>query len=196
MEEEKESKEKMPFRWSSTDECTILENFYEFAGKNGNYSKAFYHFVKGKLSGEVSNSQLSTKVYRLRKRFMKNKRNDNNNNNMREKFPDEKVFELSRNIWGDDQENPKSTIGGGGPSSSSSINIIQWKPEEVERFYEKRFKIFLENMKLDVTSIPTHVLEDVRKEWEDVRRARNDYELKNADLLEEISDIRCTQNVS
>lgn len=186
--EESKKYKKKSFHWNWTDECTVLENFYEFAGKNGSYSEEFYHFVKGKLSSEVSNSQLSDKVYRLRKRFLKDISNMELLDGKMSKFSDsnyEKLFELSSNIWGD--QNPKT----GHPSSSS---IIQWKPEEVDRFYEKRFKIFLENIKLDITCIPPDVLQHIRKEWEDVRIARNAYQLKNAKLLVEISDIRCTQN--
>lgn len=155
----------------------------KYTGKNGSYSKEFYHFVKGKLSSEVSNSQLSDKVYRLRKKFLKDKCKMELDGKM-SKFSDsnkEKLFELWSNIWGD--QNPKTT----GPPYSS---IIQWKPEEVDRFYEKRFKIFVESIKLDITCIPPDVLQHIRKEWEDVRSARNDYQFKNAKLLVEISDIK------
>uniref|UniRef100_A0A9I9EJ85 Glabrous enhancer-binding protein-like DBD domain-containing protein n=1 Tax=Cucumis melo TaxID=3656 RepID=A0A9I9EJ85_CUCME len=176
IEEEREISKKIKknnFLWNWTDQCTILENLYEFAGKNGSYSKElFYHFVKGKLSVEVSYSQLTDKVYRLKKRFILMKANKHNSNY-------EKLFELSSNIWGE-EENPKLSEE---DSSGRGLNNA-----------ENEFQIALEKLKIDITFIPPDDLQNISKEWEDMMSARNDYELKYAKLLEEISNIRCTQD--
>lgn len=181
-EESKKSK-KMGFHWSWSDECVILKNFYEFAGKNGSYSKDFYHFVKNKLSVEVSNSQLSDKVYRLRKRFLKDECKGKRRMKISKGNQLEKLYEMSNNIWGSNS-NTQNTQSGGN----------QWKAEAVNRLCEEMFERVIENVKVDISCIPPNVLEDIRKDWEQMKMAQDEYELKNANLLLQISHIRCTQN--
>ena len=102
------------------------------------------------------------------------KANKSCDNNKMRTFSDsnyKKLFELSSNIWGD-EENPKLSED---PSARGFYND------------EKVFQMALEKLKVDITFIPPHDLQNIRKEWEDVMSARNGYELKYAKLLEEIS---------
>ncbi|XP_055803378.1 probable transcription factor At1g61730 [Solanum dulcamara] len=94
--------------WSEEDEITILERYLNYSSLNcANPSSdydAFVTFVKDGLQEETSKTQLQDKLTRLRRKYKKNvdKRSFS-------KPHQEKLFKLSKRIWG--QVKPDKTIG-------------------------------------------------------------------------------------
>ncbi|XP_016470442.2 putative transcription factor At1g61730 [Nicotiana tabacum] len=88
--------------WSEEDEIVILERMIEYESKKNTSPAAnydvFYTFIKDKLQAEVNITQLKEKIRRIKRKYMKNigKRSF-------AKPHEEKLFELSQRIWGDDR---------------------------------------------------------------------------------------------
>lgn len=111
-----DSKTKMFQRlWSEDDEIVILKGIVDYTAKTGKDPSAdmnaFHDFIKKSLHVNVSRSQLVDKVRRLKKKY-------ENNAGKGKKFNptkphDQKAFDLSKKIWGDEKpgggaEQPKS----------------------------------------------------------------------------------------
>ena len=87
--------------WSEDDEIVILKGMIDYTAKKGADPFAdmngFYDFIKKSLQIDFTKNQLSDKLRRLKKKY--------ENNAGKKKFNptkphDEKVFELSKKIWG------------------------------------------------------------------------------------------------
>ncbi|KAG6607617.1 hypothetical protein SDJN03_00959, partial [Cucurbita argyrosperma subsp. sororia] len=70
-----------------------------------------------------------------------------------------------------------------------------WKSEAVHKWYGKMFRMYFKHLKMDMSCIQPNLLQTLRKDWEDMLTAKHEYQLKNAKLLVEISDIRRSQNI-
>ncbi|EXC19609.1 hypothetical protein L484_019355 [Morus notabilis] len=88
--------------WSEEDEIVILKGLIDYAAKRGGDPAAtdmntFHDFIKKSLHVEVTKSQLSNKVRKLKKKYL--------NNAARKKYNptkphEQNAFELSKKIWG------------------------------------------------------------------------------------------------
>ncbi|KFK40940.1 hypothetical protein AALP_AA2G063900 [Arabis alpina] len=94
--------------FSESDEIALLQGILDFNAKKGDYQKdmdAFVDYVKKLISFNANRSQLKTKIQRLKKKFaniVKNslKKGKSEDEIVFSKDLDQKAFELSRQIWG------------------------------------------------------------------------------------------------
>ncbi|ONK75675.1 uncharacterized protein A4U43_C03F19360 [Asparagus officinalis] len=93
--------------WSLEDEIAILEAMIEFEPKYGPIKlntagiRDFHDFVKGSLSLEVNGSQLHEKIRRIKKKYKSVAARVKNGKAVKFGKPlDEKVYELSKKVWG------------------------------------------------------------------------------------------------
>ncbi|KAF3451630.1 hypothetical protein FNV43_RR07725 [Rhamnella rubrinervis] len=100
--------------WSEDDEIVILKGIVDYTAKKGTDPSAdmnaFHDFIKKSLHVNVTKSQLVDKIRRLKKKYA--------NNAGKKKFNptkphEQKAFDLSKKIWGNEQpsggvEQPKS----------------------------------------------------------------------------------------
>ena len=96
--------------WSEDDELVILNGMNEFRVKNGvdpyKNMDAFHDFIKESLHVDVSRSQLTDKIWRLKKKHQKNATRGKNGEDPKfTKLHDKKVYELSKKIWGSEGTN-------------------------------------------------------------------------------------------
>ncbi|KAH0650987.1 hypothetical protein KY284_030899 [Solanum tuberosum] len=102
-EEEKKSAATPRFLWSDDDQLALLKGIAEYKAVEGMEPKAdmsaFHEFIRGKLQVEVSKSQLSEKLKRLKKKFLTNVKGGEEPVFM--KGQDFLVFQHSKRIWGD-----------------------------------------------------------------------------------------------
>ncbi|OIT00167.1 PREDICTED: STOREKEEPER protein-like [Nicotiana attenuata] len=103
--EEKKSAATTPSRlWSDEDQLAILKGMAEFKAQKGSEPNAtdmsaFHDFIKGKLQVEVSKSQVTDKLRRLKKKFVTNMKIGEEP--VFSKPHDYLMFEFSKKIWGD-----------------------------------------------------------------------------------------------
>ncbi|XP_049353255.1 STOREKEEPER protein-like [Solanum verrucosum] len=101
-EEEKKSAATPRFLWSDDDQLALLKGIAEYKAVEGMEPKAdmsaFHEFIRGKLQVEVSKSQLSEKLKRLKKKFLSNVKGGEEPVFM--KGQDFLVFQHSKRIWG------------------------------------------------------------------------------------------------
>ncbi|KFK33325.1 hypothetical protein AALP_AA6G360700 [Arabis alpina] len=94
--------------FSESDEIALLQGILDFSAKKGDYQKemdAFVDYVKKLINFNANRSQLKTKIQRLKKKFaniVKNslKKGKSEDEIVFSKDLDQKAFELSRQIWG------------------------------------------------------------------------------------------------
>ncbi|XP_065876357.1 GLABROUS1 enhancer-binding protein-like [Euphorbia lathyris] len=91
--------------WSEDDEVTLLNGMIAFIEKKGvepgKEMSAYYDFIKKSLHFDVALSQLKDKVWKLRKKFENHARKGEKGEG--KTFPkphDQKIFDLSKKIWG------------------------------------------------------------------------------------------------
>ncbi|XP_009777843.1 STOREKEEPER protein-like [Nicotiana tabacum] len=115
--EEKKSAATTPSRlWSDEDQLAILKGMADFKAQKGSEPNAtdmsaFHDFIKGKLQVEVSKSQVTDKLRRLKKKFLTNVKISDDP--VFSKPHDYLMFEFSKKIWGD-----------AGTSNTNGINEI------------------------------------------------------------------------
>lgn len=101
-EEEKRSAATPRSLWSDEDQLSLLKGMAEYKAQKGTEPNAdmsaFHEFIKGKLQVEVSKSQLSDKLRRLKKKFLTNVKDGEEP--VFSKGQDFLVFEHSKKIWG------------------------------------------------------------------------------------------------
>ncbi|KAG5596919.1 hypothetical protein H5410_038151 [Solanum commersonii] len=101
-EEEKKSAATPRFLWSDDDQLALLKGIAEYKAVEGMEPKvdmsAFHEFIRGKLQVEVSKSQLSEKLKRLKKKFLTNVKGGEEP--VFTKGQDFLVFQHSKRIWG------------------------------------------------------------------------------------------------
>ncbi|XP_022951915.1 probable transcription factor At1g66420 [Cucurbita moschata] len=131
--------------WEEEDEIIVLQQLYQFGGSNASYSKAFYEFVKKRLNNnQVSMHQLSNKIDRFKKEYLKNECRKKENDLKFSEYHEFEVFMLSRRIWG-------------GKRSKSNGGRMK---------YAKGFLEYLEEMDIDIDCLTPSCLEHFKKEWE------------------------------
>ncbi|KAJ4843953.1 hypothetical protein Tsubulata_027148 [Turnera subulata] len=98
-----------PFQrvWSDADEIKLLKGFISFKDENGDSGSKlpkdrnlFFEFVKKNLHFSVSINQLTEKLRRIRKKYLKGKGGSSRNSH------DLQIHELCHQIWGDLVEDP------------------------------------------------------------------------------------------
>ncbi|XP_049353253.1 STOREKEEPER protein [Solanum verrucosum] len=101
-EEEKKSAATPRSLWSDDDQLALLKGIIEYKTVKGMEPSAdmsaFHEFIRGKLQAEVSKSQISDKVRRLKKKFLTNVKDGEEP--VFTKGQDFLVFEHSKRIWG------------------------------------------------------------------------------------------------
>lgn len=113
--EEKKSAATTPSRlWSDEDQLAILKGMADFKAQKGSEPNAtdmsaFHDFIKGKLQVEVSKSQVTDKLRRLKKKFLTNVKISDDP--VFSKPHDYLMFEFSKKIWG-----------GAGTSDTNGVN--------------------------------------------------------------------------
>ncbi|KAK6931752.1 GLABROUS1 enhancer-binding protein family [Dillenia turbinata] len=101
--------------WSQDDEIAILKGLSEYSSKKGidpfQDMNGFHESVKKSVRADVSKSQLSDKIRRLKKKY-KNKvsKGKNGEDPVFTKPHDEKAFVLSRKIWGGEVEKTRGSV--------------------------------------------------------------------------------------
>lgn len=121
-EEEKKSAAATPRSlWSDEDQVALLKGIAEYKAQKGTEPNAdmtaFHEFIKGKLQADVSKSQLSDKLRRLKKKFLTNVKDGEDP--VFSKGQDYLVFEYSKKIWGA----PVSAKGDGETSNGVKENV-------------------------------------------------------------------------
>ncbi|KAJ4835943.1 hypothetical protein Tsubulata_038286 [Turnera subulata] len=98
-----------PFQrvWSDADEIKLLKGFISFKDENGDSDSKlpknmdlFFEFVKKNLHFSVSINQLTEKLWRIRKKYLKGKGGSSRNSH------DLQIHELCHQIWGDPVDDP------------------------------------------------------------------------------------------
>ncbi|KAJ8568796.1 hypothetical protein K7X08_032427 [Anisodus acutangulus] len=113
-EEEKKTTTTTPIirLWSDEDQVAILKGMLEFKNEKGTEPNtdmsAFHEFIKGKLQVEVSKTQLSEKLRRLKKKFLTNVKDGEEP--IFSKPHDHLVFEYSKKIWGSPSNGVKVNV--------------------------------------------------------------------------------------
>ncbi|KAK4368466.1 hypothetical protein RND71_012258 [Anisodus tanguticus] len=113
-EEEKKTTTTTPIirLWSDEDQVAILKGMLEFKNQKGTEPNtdmsAFHEFIKGKLQVEVSKTQLSEKLRRLKKKFLTNVKDGEEP--IFSKPHDHLVFEYSKKIWGSPSNGVKVNV--------------------------------------------------------------------------------------
>ncbi|KAH0656228.1 hypothetical protein KY285_031110 [Solanum tuberosum] len=101
-EEEKKSAATPRSLWSDDDQLALLKGILEYKTVKGMEPSAdmsaFHEFIRGKLQAEVSKSQISDKVRRLKKKFLTNVKDGEEP--VFTKGQDFLIFEHSKRIWG------------------------------------------------------------------------------------------------
>ncbi|XP_016580681.2 STOREKEEPER protein [Capsicum annuum] len=101
-EEEKKASATPRSLWSEDDQVAILKGMVEYKQEKGTEPNAdmsaFYEFIRGKLQADVSKSQLSDKIRRLKKKFMTSVKDGEQPGFS--KTQDWLVYEYSNQIWG------------------------------------------------------------------------------------------------
>ncbi|CAJ1961454.1 unnamed protein product [Sphenostylis stenocarpa] len=97
--------------WSEEDELAILKGMIEFASKTGQDplkfagTNAFHDFMKKSVHVEVTGNQLKEKVRRLKKKYEIAAVRGNSAEGLTFTKPhDQKTFELSKKVWGSEQD--------------------------------------------------------------------------------------------
>ncbi|XVF01810.1 hypothetical protein REPUB_Repub04eG0121400 [Reevesia pubescens] len=93
--------------WSEADEIAILKGMIEYKSKKGSDpyadSSGFHDFIKKSIQADVSQYQLKEKIRRLKKKYTTNaEKGLNGNDPVFSKPHDQKSFELSKKIWGNE----------------------------------------------------------------------------------------------
>ncbi|KAA8515448.1 hypothetical protein F0562_018941 [Nyssa sinensis] len=91
--------------WSEDDEIAVLVGMIEYTGKKGADPvadmNAFHDFIKNKLHIDVSKTQLSDKVRRLKKKYENNaSKGKKGGERTLSKPHEQQAYELSKKIWG------------------------------------------------------------------------------------------------
>ncbi|KAK6142475.1 hypothetical protein DH2020_022823 [Rehmannia glutinosa] len=99
--------------WSDEDEVTVLKGMIDFRNLKGvdpnADMEAFYNFIKKKLLVDFSKEQLKTKIRGMKKRFLNAlKKTENGGDPVFSKPHEDKAFELSKKIWGGNNEGIKN----------------------------------------------------------------------------------------
>ncbi|PON84285.1 DNA-binding storekeeper protein-related transcriptional regulator [Trema orientale] len=111
--------------WSEDDEIVILKGMTDYAAKKGADPSAdmsaFLDFIKKSLQLDFTKTQLADKVRRLKKKF---ENNDGKKKYKPTKPHEEKVFELSKKIWGSEgtSRKPERRKANGTARSSQKAN--------------------------------------------------------------------------
>ncbi|CAN4103437.1 unnamed protein product [Withania somnifera] len=101
-EEEKKAAAIPRSLWSDEDQVALLKGIVEYKAQKGTEPNAdmsaFHEYIKGKLQADVSKSQLSDKLRRLKKKFLTNVKDGEDP--VFPKGQDYLVFMHSKKIWG------------------------------------------------------------------------------------------------
>lgn len=106
-----ESKKPMFHRiWGDSDEVALLQGMIDFREKKGMdpcaNTNPFHHYVKKSLGQEFTASQLANKIRVLRKKYSNNEGKGKDGEDRTFSKPHEqKVFDLSKKIWGVNKSN-------------------------------------------------------------------------------------------
>ncbi|XP_065876373.1 STOREKEEPER protein-like [Euphorbia lathyris] len=128
--------------WSEGDELAILDGLIKYKAEKAvdPYADmvAFHEFIKESLHVDVSKSQLTDKIRRLKKKYRTNiERGENGQDPVFSKTHDLKSFELSKKVWGGkERNNDKNEIkrngkienvdnGGGGASVTLGLPSLR-----------------------------------------------------------------------
>ncbi|KAD4888021.1 hypothetical protein E3N88_20094 [Mikania micrantha] len=98
----KDESKKLPFQrlWSEEDEIVILKGFVDFSSEERKDTGDFYNFIKKSIHIDVSRTQLTDKIRKLRNKYLKNARGKKDGKNLIFSKPHEQTcFELSESIW-------------------------------------------------------------------------------------------------
>ncbi|KAL0420251.1 UNVERIFIED_CONTAM: putative transcription factor [Sesamum latifolium] len=103
--------------WSEDDEIVILKGMIDYVSKKKSDPvgelNAFHDFIKKNLHVEVSRSQLQDKIRRLRRKYENNKSKEKEGKDRSFGKPHEqKAFELSKKIWGNEEDREKRVLAG------------------------------------------------------------------------------------
>ncbi|XP_058195947.1 probable transcription factor At4g00390 [Rhododendron vialii] len=128
------SKQMFQRLWSEDDEIVILKGLIDFRAKKG-YDpmtdlNVFHDFIKKSLHlGDVSKSQFSTKVRRMKKKFENNvKRGKDGQDRSFSNPHEQRAYNLSKKIWGEDSDgfgvgNAKK-VNGKGRKNEKSLSVV------------------------------------------------------------------------
>lgn len=134
-EEEKKAAATPRSLWSDEDQLALLKGMAEYKAQKGMEPNAdmsaFHEFIKGKLHVEVSKSQLSDKLRRLKKKFLTHVKDGEDP--VFSKGQDFLVFEHSKRIWG-----APGTSNGVKENVDNSTNGKAKKPVEVKKSSEPK----------------------------------------------------------
>ncbi|KAG5596924.1 hypothetical protein H5410_038156 [Solanum commersonii] len=135
-EEEKKSAATPRSLWSDDDQLALLKGILEYKTVKGMEPSAdmsaFHEFIRGKLQAEVSKSQISDKVRRLKKKFLTNAKDGEEP--VFTKGQDFLVFEHSKRIWGA----PGTSNGGVKDNVNNTSNGKAKKTVEVKKSSEPK----------------------------------------------------------
>lgn len=112
-----ESKKPMFHRiWGDSDEVALLQGMIDFRDKKGMdpcaNTNTFHHYVKKSLGQEFTASQLANKIRVLKKKYSNNEGKGKDGEDRTFSKPHEqKVFDLSKKIWGVNKSNDASGRG-------------------------------------------------------------------------------------
>ncbi|KAG5548477.1 hypothetical protein RHGRI_013979 [Rhododendron griersonianum] len=138
------SKQMFQRLWSEDDEIVILKGLIDFRAKKG-YDpmtdlNVFHDFIKKSLHlGDVSKSQFSTKVRRMKKKFENNvKRGKDGQDRSFSNPHEQRAYDLSKKIWGEDSDgfgvgNAKKVNGKGRKNEKSLDEELSGRVEEGAR---------------------------------------------------------------
>ncbi|KAM7500900.1 hypothetical protein LguiA_025314 [Lonicera macranthoides] len=139
--------------WSEDDEIVILNGMIDYRAKKGADPvadmNAFHEFIKKSLHIDVSKTQLSDKVRRLKKKYENNAGKEKKGKDRTFAKPHEqKAYELSKKIWG--REGNNLSVNGTEKKNQSQKAIKAAVSPKVERFSSPDVKKEVANVQKDV----------------------------------------------
>ncbi|XP_060187067.1 STOREKEEPER protein-like [Lycium barbarum] len=174
-EEEEKKSATTPIRlWSDEDQVAVLKGMVEFKNQKGTEPNsdmsAFHDFIKGKLQAEVSKSQLSDKLRRLKKKFLTNVKDGEEP--VFFKPNDNLVFEYSKKIWG----------GGKSDNVASSNGVVK---ENVKNSTDGKAKKAVE-VKKSVEPKKSGKVSNVKKPKDDEKEKHKEEEKEKQVAVKEV----------
>ncbi|XP_062106179.1 STOREKEEPER protein-like [Humulus lupulus] len=154
--------------WSDDDEIEILKGLIDYQSKKGKDPtadmNAFLEFIKKNLHVDVEKRQLSSKISRLKKKYLSNSgKVEKGEESVLSKPHDRKSFELSKKIWGStvtngdgSEDSAKSAKNKSKPIVKSSDGEVKTNPTDPDEFWSN-YPCLTDSLKL-VNSIPENLM--------------------------------------
>ncbi|XP_065847702.1 GLABROUS1 enhancer-binding protein-like [Euphorbia lathyris] len=192
--------------WSEDDEVTLLNGMIAFIEKKVvdpcKEMSAYYDFIKKSLHFDVALSQLKDKIWKLRKKFENHARKGEKGGKTFPKPHDQKIFDLSKKIWGSEgicgrskSSAPSKTESGVGVEEGEKAEKMETAAEMENHVVSKEIPKFDRGM--GVATMEDYVIKqgldmveglqksEMEEKWRKLHEAELELFLKRNELISE-----------